>query len=236
MALPILEISKYEMKLASGEPITFRPFLVKEQKVLLTALQTGNRSDAIRAMMEVVSVCTFNKLDLTKVPTMEAERVFLNIRAKSVGEELNISIKCEECETPNPYVVKLLDDMKTVVEYKKPEPVKLTENYGLIFSYPTMMDMLAVIDVSTADTLTFYFELGKKCLQGVYQGSDYFTATDSSVEEKNAVFNRLEPEQFKRVQEFFDNAPSINYELKFTCTKCQHENDITIEGTDSFFG
>lgn len=235
MALPILDTPKYELTLPSGQIVTYRPFLVKEQKILLTALQTGSRSDSLRGMMEVVHTCTFGSVNVNKIPTFELEILFLNIRAKSVGEELPVNIKCDKCGEPNPYDVKLLDEM-TLDNYKKPEPVKLQDDYGLMFSYPTIVDMIVVSKVPTDDPTTFYIELAKLCLQGVFQGEEYFTAADATPEEKNKVFNQLGPTQYGKIVEFFDNVPMLSYNLKFKCKKCGHDNVTKIEGTDSFFG
>lgn len=236
MALPILEIPKYELTLLSGKTIHYRPFLVKEQKVLLTALQTGNRKDALRAMSEIAKVCTFGEAVVDELPNYEVERLFLNIRAKSVGEELPVNVKCDFCEEPNPYDVKLLEDMVVANADAKAEPVMLTDTYGLLFHFPTMADTMAVSSLPTDDQLSFYFELAKRCLVGVVDGKDFYTSSDSTPTEVNVLFDRLDPTQMEKVQAFFDSMPMLSYRLKFNCKKCMHDNDILIEGTDSFFG
>jgi len=234
MSLPKLEVPKYKMSLLSGEEITYRPFLVKEQKILLTSLQTGERQDALQAMIDVVKACTFDKVD-SKQPTYEVERVFLFIRAKSVGEELPINVKCEECEKINPYNVQLIEHMK-VTNNKKVEPVMLTETYGLVFSYPSMEQMKSLADIPTDDSMVFYMRLASLCMRGIIDGTEFVVTTDSTPAEKAEIMDTWGPLEFQKVQAFFDSLPAISYDIDFDCKECKHHNHLTVEGTDSFFG
>lgn len=237
MSLPLLEVPKYELELlTTKKTIKYRPFLVKEQKVLLTALHTGERRDALLAMMECIKECTFGELDIGTLPSFEVERLFLHIRAKSVGEDLPLKFQCEKCQHYTEVTLPLLSYKIGNLD-KITDKVPLSANYGFVFRYPTTAIVAKVAEkTKSLIDITFYIEIAKACLIGVYQGEEYFSTTDSSEEEKDRVMNQLSDEQFGKIREFFDQMPTISYEVPFTCTKCKAENKMVLEGIDSFFG
>lgn len=235
--LPVLDVPTYELELLSKkDKIKFRPFLVKEQKVLMTALTTGEKADAQLAIIECAKACTFGKVDVDNLPIFDLERLFLYIRAKSVGETLDVKLKCEECEAFTPLEINLLE-MKVANLDKVTSKIEIRDSYGFTMAYPTaaILNQVSAIAKDTND-LQFYFELAKQCLLGVYQGEEFFSAGDSTENEIESVLNALGSEEFEKVQSFFDNMPKVSYDLEFDCDKCGHHNHMVLEGTDSFFG
>lgn len=243
MSLPVLETPRYELELLSKKSkVKFRPFLVKEQKVLMTALTTGEKKDVRMALLECAKACTFGEVDVARLPIFDLERLFLYIRAKSVGEELPLRLKCEneECGEFNAYDLNLIDQMQIANLDKVTDKVELADGYGFVIAYPNA-EILAVASEKAKDQndLQFYIELTKSCLLGVYKGEDYFTVDPSdpaASADVERVLDALNSEQMAKVQAFFDDMPKVAYSIEFTCTKCSHVNKLELEGTDSFFG
>lgn len=235
--LPVLDVPTYELELLSKkDKIKFRPFLVKEQKVLMTALTTGEKADAQLAIIECAKACTFGKVDVDNLPIFDLERLFLYIRAKSVGETLDVKLKCDSCGEFTPLEINLIE-MKVANLDKVTSKIEVAPGYGFTMAYPTaaILNRVSAIAKDTND-LQFYYELAKQCLLGVYQGDEFFSAADSSEDEIEAVLNALGSEAFEKVQAFFDNMPKVSYDLEFDCGKCSTHNRMVLEGTDSFFG
>lgn len=240
MSLPILQVPKYDLELLStNKKVTYRPFLVKEQKVLMQALQTGGRKEALRAMIDCATACTFEEVDVTELPTFDLERLFLHIRAKSVGEVVPINVRCDACGEYHPIDLNLIEGMNVSNVDKKFGKLELTPTYGLVFRFPNVLDFAEASQLKEdgdIDAVDFYYRLAKKCLKGVYSGEDFFTSADSTEEEKDAVFASFGAIEFGKLQEHFDSMPQISYDLDFVCSKCKAENHMHVEGLDSFFG
>lgn len=238
MSLPTLDIPRYEVELLSKkEKVKFRPFLVKEQKVMMTALQTGEKADATLALMDCVKACTFGEVDVDNLPIFDLERLFLFIRAKSVGEDLPLEIACESCKKSTPYTLKLLD-MDIANLDKITDVVMIEENYGLALGYPTAASMGKLIqDARNNEDLIFYINLIKECLLGIVKDGEYYPIEEGTTNEDiNKLVDTFTTEQFDKVKAFFDNMPKVAYNIEFDCKECNHHNKIVLEGTDSFFG
>jgi hypothetical protein len=240
MALPILQVPKHELELLSSKKkVTYRPFLVKEQKVLMQALQTGGRDDVIKAVIECAEACTFGLVDVAKLPYFDLERLFIFIRSKSVGEIVPINVRCDKCNEYSPVDLNLLEGMKIANSDGAFGKLEIRDGYGLVFNYPTIIDMAyanRLQDAEDVDEVDYYYRLGKRCLKGVFDGEDFFTAADSSETEKDAVFDALGADEFQKLKGHFDSLPAISYDLDFKCIKCGTENHLHVEGLDSFFG
>lgn len=239
MSLPTLNAPHYKIDLISNKKtIQYRPFLVKEQKVMLNALQTGERKDILQAMADCVSVCTLDDIGIDKLPVFDLERLFLNIRAKSVGEVLSIQIKCSDCKEYNPVDVNLVTEMKIAnADHVSDGKVQIRGDYGFTMRYPSIVDVQKILElVPDANEMDFSFELAKICLVGIYQGEEYVTVVGATDGDLNTVFDALQSSEFKAVEAFFDSMPQICYDVNFTCNKCGHANTVKIEGTDNFFG
>jgi hypothetical protein len=240
MALPILQVPKHELELLSSkQKVTYRPFLVKEQKVLMQALQTGGREDVVKAVIACAEACTFDSVKIEKLPFFDLERLFLFIRSKSVGEIVPINVRCDKCDEYSPVELNLIEGMKIANAEGKFGKLEIRDGYGLIFDYPNIVDMSyanRLQEDKDVDEVDYYYRLAKRCLKGVYNGEDFFTAADSSELEKDAVFNAFGADEFQKMKEHFDSMPAISYDLDFKCVKCGTDNHLHVEGLDSFFG
>jgi hypothetical protein len=230
MALPILETPTYELILPStNKKVKYRPFLVKEYKVLLTSVE-ADTSEIARIVTELVDACTFNKLDVKKLAHFDIEYLFLNIRAKSISETSEIVINCD-CGNKIDYTLDItnLKVNKDVIADKK---VMLTEDLGVILRYPQFDEIL---DIHNNSNSTKVVELITNCIDAVFTKDEYFDAMSYSKDELSTFINSFTKKQFDKLEEFFRNIPKIVQNIETDCPKCNKHNVVELEGLQNFF-
>jgi len=234
MGLPSLSTPKYELDLIStNQRVKYRPFLVKEEKVLLIAAEAGDDKSMVSAISDIVMSCTDNEIDLNKTAIFDIEYLFLNIRAKSVDEIANIRVKCpDDGETYADVQV----DMTEVQLKQNPEHtnvIKLTDNIGLIMRYPVMSDVELVKGDANAETI---FEMIAATVEQIYDGDKVYERQDMSRDEIMEFLDQLSSKQFQDIQKFFDTMPKLSHTVKVKNPKTGVESELTLEGLQSFFG
>ena len=237
MALPIINAPTYEVAVPSSkEKINYRPFLVKEEKILLLALEDGTAGALNVALKQIVNNCTYEKLDVSTMATFDLEFIFLRIRAKSVGEVSKLSLLAED--DGETYVEVEIPLEKIVVDFPKDHTntVKLTDTIGVILRYPTY-DTLAEMDdlPSEMSGVERVFTLMSKCVDRIFDAETVHERIDFNEEELETFLNSLSPQQFADVQKFFDTMPKLQHQVKFTNPKTKKKNTVTLEGLQSFF-
>jgi len=237
MALPQVNTPTYELEVPStGEKIKYRPFLVKEEKILMIAMEAEEQSGIIRAVKEIVQACTFDSLDVSKMPMFDVEYVFLNIRAKSVGEESKIRLKCPDDEKT--FVDTTIDLTKVNVEMSDghSNKIELTDEMGMVMKYPTI-DSFGDFDAGevSADNM---IDMISGCIQQIYdkKGEEVFEAKDSTKKELVDFIEQLNSKQFQDVQKFFDTMPKLTHTVKIKNPKTKKESEIVLSGLNDFFG
>ena len=229
MALPKLETPTYELILpSSGEKITFRPFLVKEYKILLTTLDTEN-AEINRVVTELVHACTFNKLKIDTLANFDIEYIFLNIRAKSIGEITNLLLNCNNCDNQ---ISLDLDLTKATVE-KSPEhsaKINLTDNIIIEMRYPKFEEMINIYQNFKSDRIV---ELLSTCIKAVYTEDKIYN--DYTAEELLEFVNSFSKSQFEMIESFFLTMPKLVQHIEQDCDKCGAHNTMTLEGLQNFF-
>jgi hypothetical protein len=241
MPLPILEAPKYEVTIpSSGKKVRFRPYLVKEEKILMIALESQNQKDILTAMKEVVSNCTFGKVDTDNLCTFDLEYLFLKLRAKSVGEISKVGIKCEKCETST--VVEINLDEINVDMSNRPNPtVKLTEEIGITLAWPKMKAAADLVDTTGDEKMTSKvgtaIDVVVSCIESIYDKTKIHKASEQTKEELVQFIENLSQSQFAKIQEFIEAMPKVEHIAKFKCSnaKCAHQNEITLSGMSNFF-
>lgn len=229
--LPIVNAPTYELKLPSnGKKVKYRPFLVKEQKILLIALQSGDMEAIYNAVVEITDACTFNKLDVNSMPYFDLEHLFINLRSVSIGEVLELQIECGNCEKTTPYSL----DLTTFnMEGKKPDSfVKLTDTIGVTMRYPTEREMVGVRKKESVEDV---YKLVATCIESVWSGDEEFKASDAGADEVMKFLDGLTDSQFKKLEAFFVNMPKLMHRDEIECPHCQTKNTIVIEGLHDFF-
>ena len=236
MALPKLTTPTYELVIPStDEKIKYRPFLVREEKILLIAMESEKTEDVIQAVKDIVSECTFNKVDLGKMPIFDVEYIFLNIRAKSVGEVSNLRLLCPDDGETYADVEINLTDVAVQVEKDHTNQIELTDEMGIYMTYPTIdsFSTTGITDVTASNML----EVITTCVAQIYdkKGEDVFDAKDQTKEELVEFIEQLNTKQFRDVQKFFDTMPKLKHTVTIKNPKTEVETDVLLQGLNDFF-
>ena len=242
MALPSIAAPEYNTTVPStGQEISYRPFLVKEEKLLLLAQESGETQDQILAVAKTLAACiTTPDIIVGDLATFDIEYLFLKLRAKSVGENIELSLphsaamegpsgSLEGLCTHRTKVTVDIDD----VDITRPIPnrkIQLTDDVGVYLKYPTFQDMAATEEVGTTEYL---FDILTKCIDYVYDKEEVYN--DFSLEEMSSWIDGLGQAEFLKISEFFENLPKLQKELTWTCSACDKKETLLLEGLESFF-
>ena len=238
MALPIANVAKYELTLPSQQKkISYRPFLVKEEKILLMALETQKPDDMLEAVKNIVKSCTFNEINPEDYPLFDIEYIFLQIRAKSVGEVAKIKILCPDDKKTYESVEVDLSKVEVYVEDDHSNNVVLDENrkLGVVLKYPS----LKIINsgILTGDVkLAQMYELIVNSIDQIYEGDKVHMAKDTDKKELEDFVNNLSGEQRRNIQSFFNTMPRLEQKVKVKNSKTNVESEVTLKGLADFFG
>ena len=237
MALPKLEVPIYELTVPStDEKIKYRPFLIKEEKILLIAMESGANEDVIQAVKQIVSECTFNTLKLGNMPMFDVEYIFLQIRSKSVGEVSKLKILCRDDGETYANVEVDLTEIEVQVNDDHTNKIELTDEMGVIMRYPTI-DSFSTAGISdiTADNM---LDVIVTCIDKIYdkKGEEVYDSKDSSQKELMDFVEGMNTQQFQDVQAFFDSMPKLRHEVTVVNPKTKVENVVALSGLNDFFG
>jgi len=236
MALPRLDVPTYELAIPStDEKIKYRPFLVKEEKILLIAMESGETKDMLQAVKDIVDECTFNKLKLGDMPMFDVEYVFLNIRAKSVGEVSKLRVLCKDDGKTYANVEVDLNEVEVQVIDGHTNKIELSDEMGVIMKYPTIDSFNAngITDITTDNML----EVIASCIAQIYdkKGEELYDPKDSTQKELLEFIENLNTKQFADVQKFFDTMPALKHEITIKNPKTKKESKVTLTGLNDFF-
>ena len=236
MALPKLTTPTYELEIPStDEKIQFRPFLVKEEKILLIALEGGKNEDIIEAVKQIVEECTFNKLNLGTMPMFDVEYIFLQIRSKSVGEVSKLRLLCPDDKKTYAEVEVKLDDVKVQVDEGHTNKIELDNDMGMIMTYPNI-DSFKASGITTITASNMLDVIGT-CILQIYEqkGEKVYEAKDQTKKELSDFIEQLQSKHFKQVQQFFDTMPKLKHTIKVKNPKTKKESEIVLVGLNDFF-
>jgi hypothetical protein len=240
MALPMMSAPTYTMVVpSSGVSVKFRPFLVKEEKALLIAQQSEDIGVMIQTLKGIINTCVLDTLDIDKLATFDLEYMFTQIRAKSVGEIIELIFPCDidHGEDNEKARVKVSIDLTTLIVEKDPNhnnKINLFGDVGVVMKYPTMDVMKRLENLDTND-LDKVFSVVADSIDYIYQGEEIFYGKEQKHEELLQFLNNLTSEQFVKVQQFFATMPRIKKEIEYTCPVCQKQHRKMLEGMQSFF-
>lgn len=237
MALPIIETPTYELTLPSQElKVKFRPFLVKEEKIMLVALESGEETEINEATKKILSACTFNKVDVANLPTFDIEYMFLQIRAKSIGEISKFKVICPDDKSTYAEVEIDLSKIEVQVDDEHTNKVVIDEQrqLGVVLKYPTMA-MVSKDTLKTADYDTV-FDLMLNCVHEIFEGEKIYPGVDTTKDEMKEFFEKLPQGAFDKIRKFFDTMPRLRHEQEVTNPKTGVKSKVTFEGLNDFFG
>jgi hypothetical protein len=241
MALPKLEVPTYELELPlSKKKIKFRPYLIKEQKALMMALESSDAKTIQHNVREILDVCTLSKdVDVDELPIVDIEYYFLQLRSKSVGEMSESKYRCnnevEDKVCGNIMEAKIdLTEIKPVQEeYVDPE-IQLTDKIIVKMKYPPFKLIKDSIEMEDITEVTF--NMLAQSIEYVYDGDQFHYAKEASVEELVDFIEQLNQEQFEKLEKFFNSIPKLSKKIDMKCSKCGFEHHLDVEGLESFFG
>ena len=237
MALPKLTTPTYELEVPStDEKIKYRPFLVREEKILLIAMESGKTEDVVEAVKSIVEECTFNKLNLGTMPMFDVEYIFLNIRSKSVGEVSKLKLLCPDDGKTYADVELDLNEVKVQVGDDHTNKIELDNGMGIIMTYPTINSFSdsGIKDINASNML----DVISSCILQIYEedGKKTYDPKDQTKKELTEFIEQLNTKQFREVQKFFDTMPKLKHEIKIKNPKTKKESKITLTGLNDFFG
>ena len=233
MALPKLASAKFELTLPStGEKVEYRPFLVKEEKALMIAQSTGKQDDIMRAVKDVITSCTFEKVDASKLPIFDLEYIFINLRAKSVGEIVKLMVTCPDDNTTQVSVEVDLTKIECHKEVGHDTNIRLTDEIGLIMDYPKVN---SVQELDLENEMESTFEVIKSCVRQVYDSNNVYEKVDMDKEDLNDFIESMSHDQFDKVQEFFNTMPKVKHMIKVKNPKTGVDGEVVLQGMADFF-
>jgi len=238
MPLPRIAAPTYELELpSSGKTIQYRPFLVKEEKVLVIALESEDTKQITTAIKNVIKNCVLTKgLKIEALPTFDIEYLFLNIRGKSVGEELEVNIICPDDEETQVPVTIDLDDIKVEKNEEHTNKVKLDDTLMMEMKYPSLDQFIKNnFDFKDQNAMDQSFELIASCIDKIYSEEEVWATEDCTKKELNEFLESMNSSQFKDIEKFFETMPKLSHKLKVTNPKTKVESEVVLEGLASFF-
>jgi len=236
MALPKLNTPTYELEVPStDEKIKYRPFLVKEEKILLMAMESKDNTQIINAVKDIVSSCTFEKLNAATMPMFDMEYIFLNIRAKSVGEISKLKILCPDDKKTYASVELDLTKVEVQVGDEHSNKIELTDDMGIIMTYPTI-DSFLESGIETVNASNMLDIIGS-CVLQIYEekGEKVYQAKDQTKKELTEFIESMNSKQFKKLQSFFDTMPKLTHTIKVKNPKTKKTSDVKLTGLNDFF-
>ena len=236
MALPTINTPTYELEVPStGETIKYRPFLVKEEKILLIASESGKQTDIINAIKEIATACTFGKLKIGRMPMFDVEYIFLNIRAKSVGEVSELPLIAPDDNETRVVVEVDLSEVKVQETEGHTNKIELTDEMGIYMQYPTVdtFGKSGMTEITASNML----EVISACIGQIYdkKGEEVWEAQDSTKKELIEFIEQLSSKQFGNIHDFFDTMPKLKHTLTVKNPKTKVERDVVLSGLSDFF-
>jgi len=236
MALPKLTTPTYELEIPSTDAkIKYRPFLVKEEKILMMAMESKKNPDIVQAVKDIVSECTFNKIDLSDLPMFDVEYIFLQIRSKSVGEVSKLKLLCPDDGVTYADIELDLNEVKVQVGEDHTNKIDLDNGMGMIMKYPTIDSFKdsGIQDINANNML----EVIGACILQIYEkkGEKTYDPKDQTKKEVTDFIEQLTTKQFQVVQSFFDTMPKLKHTVTITNPKTKKESEIVLSGLNDFF-
>lgn len=237
MALPSVEIPRYELTLPSQDiKVQFRPFLVKEEKLLLIAMESKDNKEIVSATKEILKACTFDKLDIENLPMFDIEYILLQVRSKSVGEISKFRVLCPDDKETLTEVELDLSTVNVNVddEHTNKIVVDETRNLGLVLNYPTLNISQAGFDMDDTN-IDAVFDVIISSIDHIYEGDKIYPAKDSTKEELKEFVESMSQEVFKKVKNFFDTMPQLRHEIEVENPKTKIKSKVVFRGLQDFF-
>ena len=239
MALPKLNVPVYEAVLPSTEKvIKYRPFLVKEEKLLFTAQESGEEA-VLPAVKQIIKNCVHGELDIDNMPLFDIEYLFLRLRAKSVGEEVTLGLKPWGCPKNNGELCEFttevsvnLEEIKCVKDKKHTSKIMLDDKIGIMMKYPD----ISQLNIKGSENDAMGMKVIKDCINMIFTEEETHERDSFTDEELDEFIDSLNTKQMDKIRNFFETMPTLKHTVKYKCETCKEEKETTVQGLNSFFG
>ena len=237
MPLPKINTPTYELSLPSnGKKIKYRPFLVREEKILIMALETENQKQITDAVVEILDACIMTRgVKVQNLATFDIEYIFLNVRSKSVGETINVNIICPDDEKTSVEIPIDLESIKVKKDKSHTNIVKIDDNLSLKLKYPSMEQFIENNFESTDETIKNTMKLITSSIDMIFNEEESWNASESTEKELEEFIEQLNSKQFQMIEKFFDTMPKLSHRVKVTNPKTNVESTVILEGLAAFF-
>ena len=241
MPLPKINTPTYELTLPSNKKkVKYRPFLVREEKILVLAMESGDQKQITDAIVEIISDCLLTKnVEVSKLPTFDIEYLFLNVRSKSVGETVEVNVTCPDDGKTKVETSINIDDIKVVKDKNHKLIVQLDDKYSMKLKYPTLDQFIENnFDFEMAEakeSVSAAMSMLSTCIDMIYDDQESWDASESTKEELDAFIDQLNTKQFQEVEQFFKTMPKLSHTLKVKNPQTDVESEVVLEGLASFF-
>ena len=234
MALPKISVPKYKLKLPSdGRTVNYRPFLVKEEKILLLATESGEQTTIVDAIKNIIRDCT-DITDVEKLATFDIEFVFLQIRTKSVGESVDVNVTCPDDNETTVSVSIPLDEIKVKKTRGHKKDLKISEEVAITMGYPTIETFVAM-NFGEGAEVDQVFDMAASCVESISDASQVYDCSTVPRKELIEFFDQMNSKQFMMIQDFFEKMPKLQHTVKVTNPNTGVESEVVLEGLASFF-
>lgn len=239
MTLPVIGHQTYEVKLTSRGVTKFRPFMVREQKILMMAVQGKDLGETVKAIRQVIKACVLDDIDVDDLPMVDLEMLFLHLRARSMGELMEVYYKCEhevdgkECGMPMEIGVNLLD-VKVKEDTNLSNRVEMGEGISVEMHYPSF-DLINLMTKYGKSNVDAEFIVVAGCVDKIYTKDEVFKASEANPEELQQFVMELPIDKYEKLKEYILSAPKVKQDIKHTCPKCKFEHSFSLEGLNDFF-
>ena len=243
MALPKINTPTYELTIpSSGKKIKYRPFLVREEKILILALESEDTKQITTAVVDILSECVLTKnIDVNKLATFDIEYLFLNVRSKSVGETVDVNLTCPDDGKTSVEMSINIDSIKVQKVKGHKSIIKLDDQYSMKLKYPSMTQFIesnfeSGQDGGEGSDIDKSLTMITSCIEMIYDNEESWDASDSSQKELEEFIEQLNSKQFKAIEKFFETMPKLSHKVKVTNPTTEVESEVVLEGLSSFFG
>jgi len=226
--IPVLDTPTFDVDVYSlNKKIQMRPFLVKEEKILIMAQESGKKEDMMKAMQDIVSVCSRGALVGKDLPFFDLQNIFLRLRSQSIGGTSEFNLICGECQHRTPFEMDL-ESIQLVTNEEHTNKIQLTEDIGVIMRYPSGEEL--------GNEENKVFDIVVSCIDSIYTKEEIHSTKDETKEDIEAWVENLTSEQFEKIAKFFETSPRLEKVIEYKCSKCETENVVVMDGLESFFG
>ena len=238
MPLPKINTPTYQLVLPStGKKVSYRPFLVREEKILIMALETEDMKQISNAIVEILGACILTKgVNVIELSTFDIEYLFLNVRSKSVGEVVEVNVTCPDDGETQVQMEINIDDIKVQKDKKHKDLIKLDENLSMKMKYPSIEQFVeSNFEVGENQSVDESLGMITSCIEQIYTDEESWSAADSTTEELKEFIEQMNTKQFKQIEGFFNTMPKLSHKVKVKNPKTEVESEVVLEGLSSFF-